>query len=424
MRGTSQFFVGARPRVTLRTPGAAVPARLDARRAVHGWTRRLCACGFASLALLFTSGATVVHSCYTPSRFAIAIPAEVVADFFIVEAQVDGFGPFQFLVDTGSSVSLVSPALARRLGPKASRGDEALEVRVPSQRATTLPAVVLPRLELGQAAFQRVPAAVFDFGDLSRQLGTRIDGILGFSVFRDVVFTIDYPARRLVIDPRGTLAGGARDAVDCYGDGGLPLATVAVGGQRVIALIDTGSDSALTLNRAIAAARFVRDSRRGSVRATLAGDEPQVIGRLEADVRIGSHRVERPLVEMAEGLPALGNGVLKHFAVTFDPRHQLMLLRRDEAAPIQFGPQRSVGLGFAREEDDWRVAALVPDTPAQRFDIRVGDRCVRINGQPTPAWPLERYRSLLRTSETVTFTFASGDGREREMRLPVVELVR
>lgn len=424
MRGSSHFLAGACPRVTLRSLGTVMPAPRGIRRAGRNWKHRLLACGFVSLALLFTSGATVVHSSYTPSRFAIAVPAEVVADFFIVEAQVAGLGPFQFLVDTGSSVSLVSPALARRLGPTAFSDDEALEVRVPSQRTTTLPAVVLPRLELGRAAFQRVPAAVFDFGDLSRQLGTRIDGIIGFSVFRDVVFTIDYPARRLVIDPRGTLAGDARDAVDCYGDGGLPLATVAVGGQRVIALIDTGSDSALTLNRATSAARYVRDSRRGSVRATLAGDEPQVVGRLEADVRIGSHRVERPLVEMAEGLPTLGNGVLKHFAVTFDPRHQLMLLRRDEAAPITFGPQRSVGLGFAREDGDWRVAAVVPDTPAQRFDIRVGDRCVRINGQPTPAWPLERYQSLLRTSETVTFTFASGGGRETEMRLPVVELVR
>jgi C-terminal processing protease CtpA/Prc len=168
----------------------------------------------------------------------------------------------------------------------------------------------------------------------------------------------------------------------------------------------------------------VRGSRRGSVRATLTGDEPQVIGRLGADVQIGSHRVERPLVEMADGLPSLGNGVLKHFAVTFDPRHQLMTLRRDEAAPIQFAAQRSVGLGFAREENEWRVAAVVPDTPAQGLDIRVGDRCVRINGQPTLDWPLERYQSLLRSSDTVTFTFASARGGEMDLRLPVVELVR
>lgn len=386
--------------------------------------RRFASCGFASLALLFTSGATVVHSSYTPSRQAITVPADVVADFFIVDAQVAGRGPFRFLVDTGSSVSLVSPALARQLGAAARATDSAFAIRSSSQRTATLPAVVLPRLELGRATFRRVPAAVFDFGDLSRQLGTRIDGIIGFSVFRDVVFTIDYPARRLVIDPRGTIVTRNGDAIDCYGDGGLPLATVEVGGHRVVALIDTGSDSAVTLNSATAAAQLVRDSRRGSVRATLAGDEPQVIGRLEADVCIGPHRFERPLVEMADGLPSLGNGVLKHFAVTFDPRHQLMTLRRDASAPIPFAPQRSVGLGFAREVGEWRVAAIVPDTPAERCDIRVGDRCVRINGQPTPEWPLERYRSLLRASETVTFTFASAGGREADLRLPVVELVR
>jgi hypothetical protein len=382
---------------------------------------RLFACGFVSLALLFTSGATLVHTPYAPSPVAVTVPASVIADFFIVEAHVAGQGPFNFVVDTGSSVSLVSPALARRVGalPRA-----ALEIRSPSQRTTTLPAVTLPRLDLGAAHFSDVRAAVFDFGDLSRQLGKRIDGIVGFPVFRDVVFTIDYPARRLVIDPQGSLTGWIGDAIDCHGDGDLPLASLDVGGRRVIALIDTGSDSALVLNPGTDAARFVRGSRRGTVRATISGDEPQFIGRLAADVRIGPHRVETPVVEMAEGLPSLGNGVLKHFAVTFDPRHQRMALRRDASSPVQIAAQRSVGLGFARGEADWRVAAVVPDTPAEALDIRVGDRCVRINGERTSEWPLERYQSLLRTSQTVTFTFASASGRETEWRLPVVELVR
>lgn len=391
------------------------------RRLPQGWSQRVLACGFVSLALLFTSGATVVQPAYAPSALAVTVPASVVADFFIVEARVAGQGPFNFVVDTGSSISLVSPALARQV---AASSGASLDIRSPSQRLTTLPAVTLPRLDLGAASFSQVPAAVFDFGDLSRQLGSRIDGIIGFSVFREVVFTIDYPARRLVIDPHGRVTGRTGEAIACTSDGNLPLARVDVGGQHILALIDTGSDSALTLNASTDVARLVRGSRRGSVRATVSGDEPQVIGRLAADVHIGPHRVAQPVVEMAEGLPTLGNGVLKHFAVTFDPRHRLVALRRDATAPVQIASQRSVGLGFARGETDWQVAAIVPNTPAHELDVRVGDRCVRINGRPTLEWPLERYRSLLRTSEAVVFTFASVEGRETDLRLPVVELVR
>lgn len=423
MIGALYFLTEARVRAVPRWFWSTVIAAPGARRFRRAWPHRCLACGFVSLALFFTSGATIVHSSYTPSRAAITVPAEVVADFFIVEASVAGQGPFQFLVDTGSSVSLVSPALARQIGGE-GKSRAALQVHASSQRTVPLPAMTLSRLDVGGAAFRGVPAAVYDFGDLSRQLGRRIDGIIGFSVFRDVVFTIDYPARRLVIDPSGTLMGRSENAIDCYGDGGLPLATVEIGGQRIVALIDTGSDSTLTLNAASDAARLVRDSRRGSVRATIAGDEPQVIGRLAADVRLGGHLVERPVVEMADGLPSLGNGVLKHFAVTFDPRHQLMAVRRDDRDPIEIDRQRSVGLGFVRDETEWRVAAVVPDTPADDRAVRIGDRCVRINGQPTPTWPLPRYQSLLRSAEAVTFTFSSPDGRETDVRLPVVELIR
>lgn len=390
-----------------------------ARRWPLTWTQRFVACAVAPLALLFTSGATVVHQTYTPSAAAVRVPAEVVADFFIVEAHVAGKGPFRFLVDTGSSVSLVSPALAATLPAAGS-----LAVTNASQNRATLPGVVVPRLELGRAIFSDVSAAVFDFGDLSRQLGRRVDGVIGFPLFRHVVFTIDYPARQLVIDPRGRLSPQDDATVDCYGDGGLPLATVEVGGQRVVALIDTGSDAALTVNAAAPSANLVRDLRRGSVRATVTGDEPQLVGRLETDVRIGTHRVAQPVVEVADGLPALGNGVLKHFAVTFDPRQQLMALRRTDDTAIRVPAQRSVGLGFVRGENDWRVAAIVPDTRAEEIELREGDRCVRINGEPTLRWPLERYQELLRRNDAVTFTFASATGRELDVRLPVIDLVR
>lgn len=386
-----------------------------------GWRQRLFTCGFVSLALFFTSGATLVHQTYTPSPDAVTVPARVVADFFLVEARVAGQGPFRFVVDTGSSISLVSATLARRVGVAPAT---TIEIRSPSQRAATLPAVTLSQVELGGIDFAEVPAAIFDFDDLSRQLGTQVDGIIGFPFFRDVVFTIDYPARRLVIDPHGRLIGQNGDAVDCYGDGALPLAQLEVGDRRMLALIDTGSDSALTLNSATEVARWVRESRRGSVRATVSGDEPQVIGRLAVDVRIGAHRVAQPVVEMADGLPTLGNGVLKHFAVTFDPRQQLIALRREATTPVQIASQRSVGLGFKRGESNWAVVAIVPDTPAQKSGVRLGDQCVRINGRPTHEWPIERYQSLLRSSQTVMFTFASASGQETNLRLPVVELIR
>jgi len=66
--------------------------------------------------------------------------------------------------------------------------------------------VTLKHLQLGEAHFQRVPAGIYDFSDLSAHLGVTIDGVIGFPLFRDTLLTLDYPAGLLEIAPNPVIA--------------------------------------------------------------------------------------------------------------------------------------------------------------------------------------------------------------------------
>lgn len=46
----------------------------------------------------------------------VVIPAQVISNYVIVTAKWDRRSPYNFLIDTGGSVTLVSPTLAQRYG--------------------------------------------------------------------------------------------------------------------------------------------------------------------------------------------------------------------------------------------------------------------------------------------------------------------
>lgn len=349
----------------------------------------------------------------------VSVPAQVLGNLFVVDVKIGRDGPFRFLIDTGSSISLVSQRVAQTL-----RRDEArLIVRTPAHGTVTLPSVTLPRAALGRATLVDVRAGVHEFGEISDQLGVRVDGVLGLPVFRDVLLTLDYPGRRLVLDPRGALDAGRDAALRTDYGAGVPLTRVRIGARDADALLDSGSDGGLALD-ADARTEFVAPLRPGPVRATLAGDYQQQVGRLAADLEIGVHAVREPVVEVVAGVSSIGGDILKNFAVTFDQRRELVALRREgRGEPLRSASPRSIGLSFLRRADAWVVATVIAGTPANALPVATGDVCVRLNGEPMAAWPIDRFNALLRTSDRVTFCVRGDGAAERELVLPVVDLV-
>ena len=115
----------------------------------------------------------------------------------VFPAEVNGRGPYCFLLDTGASSTVVSPLLARELelsGPSL----EGVAVSV-FGNLQAQPVRLDSLATLGRTQYN-LDAAVIDIFDfIEKGVGARVDGIVGYNFIKDSVVSIDYPARRVVL---------------------------------------------------------------------------------------------------------------------------------------------------------------------------------------------------------------------------------
>jgi hypothetical protein len=386
-----------------------------------------------SLLVLALAGCSTFPIRKTPARTmvrldATELPARLVSNFFIVDAkQADGRS-YRFLIDTGSSATLVSPDVAAALKLKDKNPAKPVRVRSANGVEVELEPVTLRRLQLGAARFDRVPALVHDFGELSAHLGLPIDGLIGFPVFRDALLTLDYPRGRLVIAPYPVSAPAAPrqsdrvSTISFNNERNTPIIPVQMGNESFMVLIDSGSDGGLHLNPVGLHPKFAAGPRPGKVVSSLAGDRTQMVGRLGQDILLGSHVIDDPVVDLTDQLSAIGGELLKHFSLTFDQHRSTVTFVRNTDGVVRMEPRRDTGLSFSRGGSYWRVMTVVPDTPTATLPVQSGDLCVRINGEPVFNWDYERYATLIAKAAKVTYTFLAGT-REYDLEIPVFELV-
>jgi hypothetical protein len=353
----------------------------------------------------------------------VILPAQPIGNYLLIEAKWDRFGPYRFLIDTGSSVSLITPALARRYpGREVLNAGPRVRVTGADGKITELQETSLRRLELGDARFDDVRALIYDCAPLSAHLGVKIDGVLGFPLFRETVLTLDYPKSRVLLQPAkdSPLTPGTIIPFDDARK--TPLISVRLGDRSLVALIDSGSDAAFNLNPVGIKPRFVHGPTTGATIGTIAGDRTQSIGRLFEDLAIGDNTFHQPIVDLTDELSSIGGGILKYFSVTFDQQRDRVTFYRDSRLPIEMPARRSAGVSFNKTPAYWRVAGVVPKSPADGAGVQAGDLVTRINGEPVARWDLRRYEQLLATASEIGFTFLNGN-TETEKRIAVFELI-
>lgn len=134
-------------------------------------------------------GAGAVAHAEVPFRLAGPVKPLV-----LVPAFVNGRGPYEFVLDTGASATVLSPELASVLRLETTAAE-------PMTGAGGMLQATLGRvgsLTVGNAALQDVAVMVAGFlGELGRVVGTPLDGILGYNFLRQFRVTLDYPSGTL-----------------------------------------------------------------------------------------------------------------------------------------------------------------------------------------------------------------------------------
>jgi Aspartyl protease len=188
---------------------------------------------------------------HCPGNVASVTPRFVAHTFIVIPVKVNHQGPFDFMVDTGSQVTVVDPFLGAELSlkPRATVG------LISAAGHADASISVLESLEAGFQTVEYPLAIVHDLGQV-KAADSRIRGVLGEDFLAHFDMFIDYEHKMLCLDASGRMGaqvGGERISLvgpQDPGDG-LPFAlrlVLAVHISGVVARplllqLDSGSDS-------------------------------------------------------------------------------------------------------------------------------------------------------------------------------------
>jgi hypothetical protein len=130
----------------------------------------------------------------------VEVPFELHANLVVIPLKINASDTLRFLVDTGLGTTLLTDTTVFRiLGIKPIRQIELLGLGDgPSIQAQV---IIDVRLQIGQAAahHQNLIYVSSDQLNLSDYVGAKIQGVLGYELFSNLVVTIDYARQRLIL---------------------------------------------------------------------------------------------------------------------------------------------------------------------------------------------------------------------------------
>lgn len=252
----------------------------------------------------------------------VVLPADLSTGHIAVTVKINGSEPMLFQVDTYASIdACIDDDVAKALGLPV------VGTTLNSDGVTTRTKELarIDQLECGGATFKNLLTLIDDYDWIRRRDGKQVAGLLGFTAFRDLLLTIDYPGNRLVLE-RGALGEGESNVIAYTSQNGSPDVMLRVGDKEFLFALDTGSGSGLMMFRDDTKhLDLAGDLQQAGASRTVYGTRNLWSGRLSGDVGIGGHKIENPdllFQEEGQGLRLLGRGILGRYAVSFDQQNQ------------------------------------------------------------------------------------------------------
>jgi hypothetical protein len=166
---------------------------------------------------------------------AVVLPAKAWRNYFLLPLSMGGEQDrtMWFLFDTGANVSLVDPdSLSEVSDWHGGAGQSANLIDV----------------HCGELVFKKLPVRTFELDAIERALGCKLDGILGYPAFRQLLLTLDYGAMEMRI------ANGALPRPDGQSifrarkiGNHRPWVEMELAGETHTVLIDSGSGGRISL---------------------------------------------------------------------------------------------------------------------------------------------------------------------------------
>lgn len=289
-------------------------------------TRSVLAVVFAAL-VPFAPGADPAAASSPP----VAISLQLSRGRVLVPVRINGSSALAFMLDSGFSLTMISPQQAEALQLKRS-GEVTIAGIAGDEQASVFGGATF---DLSGATYtpSRLAALPSDGRRQSR------DGILGSGFFRRYVLEIDSRAKSLKLHEPATFAyAGAGEILPLTFRHTTPIVQAVVrtpGGVDVKGgfEIDTGCDGLCLGREFVETHKLAPGATRSDTKRGVGGDAKVRTGQLP-QLRLGKLIIENPEADFfLEGSPVdaglaghIGMGILRHYRVIFDYSRRQMIL--------------------------------------------------------------------------------------------------
>lgn len=363
---------------------------------------------------------------------ATSLPFRSIDNRIVIRVAVDG-KPFSFVIDTGSSTTVVTPEVVAALGLQATAAGTTSGVGNATQ---TMQTTTLPSLRVGDLTFTNAPSVVVDLSIIREHIGfPHFDGVIGYSLLKAFAVNVDNDRSVLTLSRDPLQARPGARVVSFSGT--LPHVGATLDRTPATIIIDTGDRSSLTLFKGFARAHgyyaapgALRDVLTGyGIGGPVYGDVFRlgtlgVFGtRLYGVVTRASRQRGGAFASMSEA-GSIGGGVLRRFNITYDYPHH-MLSVSPSAARDAADPYDRTGMWIARSGADIVVAAVTAGGPAATAGLRAGDRVAEIDGRRVGGANVIRVRTELAAravGRRVTMVYQR-DGRAHAATVVLADLI-
>jgi hypothetical protein len=335
------------------------------------------------------------------------IPFLIANGQVIVNATINGQGPFPMMFDTGSGEA-VTPATASALG-LAIAGSGTL--RGAAEQVVPFSGATIREIRLGEANITDVRVPVLPLPRFLEDRGDQqpLGGFLGYEFLAHFAIRLDYQHKTLTLTPADQFhyrGAGQRIALS-FADK-LPVIAATADGIAGQFEIDAGASTALVLQGAFVDRNNLSLRHPSAFRMKAGGVDGVfeiAVTRLDS-FRIGHDTIERPAAELPlngrAGLPvasldgSIGYQILRQFTITFDYAHSELWLERSAAFGDKTVEWKTGFQAIKTDGPDFRVIHVAPDTQAAAAGLGVGDVITEIDGRPAASISQAQLGELMR----------------------------
>ncbi|MFT4114355.1 PDZ domain-containing protein [Silvibacterium sp.] len=359
------------------------------------------------------------------------MPVELIHTLVYMPGAIGSSGPLNVILDSGSSMNIVSPDVAIKAGLTGS-GITLRASGLGQGESEALRLFENADLHWGPAGHELnltgQKGAILPIDYISEQIGRRTDALLGGDLFLRYTITVDYQHQSATFTPAKNSIHPAGTEIPLRIVSNSPFVEAVVLGDdgravRGLFFVDSGLTADLVLSQGFLEAHpgLITDSHFASAPAVRAvGGEVRSHLALLAGFGLGPFHFSHLVADVpasSNGLlanPAIagivGARLLSRFTITWDWSHKRLFLAPNENfnSPFQLATS---GMHLVAPGPDYRavvVDSVLKGSPASEAGLVLGDHIVAVNGNNDPA--LWQVLEALR---------ATGSEQEQGVRLEV-----